>query len=180
VNPVGEAVQAALGWRDLLFGGADWRGRFRLNAEGLATAIAVYVIVVAINLLVQTLGADLAALSGIAVNLALNVLPVIGLIAAIAGSAVALHATAHTFALLVPAVHALALMLLCGALLSLAGISIGPVLLVVLGYMLYRLGRAEAGFGLPLSIAFSALCVLVLVALPLTLYMVIAPGPGPI
>jgi hypothetical protein len=180
VNPVGEAVQAALGWRDLLFRRADWQARFRLSPEGLATAIGVYVIVVVINLLVLLLGAQPEALTGVVVNLALNVLPVVGLIAAIAGSAAVLQKAQHTFPLLVPAVHGLALMLLLGVVLALSGVPAGPLLLVLFGYMLYRLGRAAASFSPALSIAFSALCVLALVALPLTLYMVIAPGPGPI
>jgi hypothetical protein len=180
VNPVGEAVQGVLGWRDLMLLRGDWRSRFRLGPEGLATAVGVYVIVVVINLLVLLLGAQPEALAGVFVNLALNVLPVVGLVAAIACSVAVLQKTQHTFALLVPAVHGLALVLLLGVVLAFSGIPAGPALLALYGYMLYRLGRAAGGFSLALSIAFSALCVLVLVALPLTLYMVIAPGPGPI
>lgn len=174
-----EAWRGAKGWRALLTGHGDWRAFFDLSFGGLLGALLFYLLVVAINLMVQLSGAEMVALSALLTNVIANLLPAAGLIIAVLVSQAFLRLKGSLFALLVPGLYALSLALLVGLPLSLIGIPVGPVLLLVLGYLLFRLASAAAGLGLRLSIACAALCIVLLVALPLSLYMVIAPGPGP-
>ena len=180
MNPFQAGWQGALGWRDLLAQRESWREHFDQTFSGMVRAIYVYLIVVALNIAVQLAGAALMALIAIAANDALNLLPLIGLMASVVATALVLRLRSNLHGLLVPAIHGLALAVLAGIPLSAIGVPAGPVVLALLGYMMFRLARAAAGLDLRVSIAFAALCIVVLVALPLSLYMVIAPGPGPI
>lgn len=171
---------AALGWRDLLRGDPGWRRRFVPTREGLGPAMVAFLVVIALNIVVQAVGAEGVTPLAILVNLIVNLLPLVGLGLAIAATVLVLGLRPVFYDLLIPAVYALSLMLLVGLPLSFTDLPVGPVLLLGLGYLLVKLGQAAAEMKLTLAIAFAGLCLLLLVALPLSLYMVIAPGPGPI
>ena len=53
-----------------------------------------------------------------------------------------------------------------------------PLLLGLLGYLLYRGGREILGLSVAFALAYAALSIVLLVALPTSLYMLLAPAAG--
>jgi hypothetical protein len=178
VTGPGQIVEAAAGWRDLLRRRPGWQGRFDLSRQGLKVAGGLYLVAVVLNVALQMILAGQITPLQLVANLAINLLPLLGLGLGVAITVLALRQRGALYPLLVPATFALAFALLIGMPLSLIELPIGPLLLIGLAYLLVRLGQAACGFGLRTSIAFAALCLVLLVALPAILYMLLAAIPG--
>lgn len=173
-----EIAQAVFGWRDLLQRQKGWHTRFRLDAGGLRSALTLFAAASVLNVLLQMLLARQFTVLQVLVNLALNVAPVAGLIVAVWGTLFALQRLEALFAVMVPAVWALAFAMIAGLLLTLLPLPSGVLLVVGLGYLYYRLGRMACGFSFGVGLSFAFVSVLLLVAVPLTLYMLVAALPG--
>jgi len=167
------------GWGELLRNRVGWRDGFDFGPSGLLAAFTWYFLLVVGTIVIQFMRGGRGTVEQVLLTTAINILPVVGIAIAIGLSIFALRAKTSFNALLVPALYAMTFMLILGIPLSFIEVPTGPLLLALLGYALYREGRAIAGFPVTLSIAFAALCVVLLVALPLSLYMVSATGPGP-
>jgi hypothetical protein len=173
-----EVREAVVGWIEMITARPPGAARFNLSRAGFVNAVGCYAAVVLLTVLVESIRAGAPAMPQIAFTLAANALPPISL-ALVAWVTVAmLRLSVGTTALLVPGVYGLALVLLVGIPVSLAGSGAAVnALLGVLAYMLFRLAREIGKMSLGISIAFAALCIVVLVALPMGLYMLTVPAP---
>jgi hypothetical protein len=169
---------AAAGWYKLVMRQPGWRERFVLTPQGLLVALAGYFGIVVLAILIQGALSGTADLGRLALSIVANSLPLAGVVLAIVVTVLFLRIKVPMIEMVVPAVHALTLLLLAGFVLAIVGGILAPVLLALLGYMFYRGGREILGLSIAFALAYAALSIVLLVALPMSLYMLGAPGPG--
>jgi hypothetical protein len=171
---------AVVGWYELLRARARGAARFNATRAGLINALLSYVLVVIVTLVVQGSMGLLASVSDVAISAAVNVLPLLGLSLAIVLTLAALRLELSFPTLAVPAIYAMAFVLLIQLPLSLwTGGLFSNAILAVLAFMLYREAREVGKMSIGVSIAFAALCIIALVALPSGLYMLLVPAVPP-
>lgn len=169
---------AAAGWYKLVMRQPGWRDRFVLTTQGLLVALAGYFGIVILAILIQGALSGTADFARLALSIVANSLPLAGVVLAIVATVLLLQIKVPMIEMVVPAVHALTLLLLAGFVLTIVGGILAPVLLALLGYMFYRGGREILGLSIAFALAYAALSIVLLVALPMSLYMLGAPGPG--
>ncbi len=179
MNAFGEAWTAFIGWLDLIAARPGAASRFNPTRRGLINAVGCYVACVVLGLLVATLlGVGPGWIGGV-IYLLLQLLPVLCIWLAIWLTTLVVRPAGGATGLLVVATYAMAFMeivRLC--LVPVAGGAVNNALLGALAFMLYRAGRAIAGFGVGVSVAFAALCAAVLVTETIGLYMLLTGGKG--
>ena len=171
---------AAKGWVLLLRGDAGWREQFTRSAAGLATALAIFIFVVFLAVIIVAIGTDIPGLFAILAGMFALSLPLVSMALVLAGTRMALGVAGPTYDVLVPGTYALmGFIVVEGLLASLFG---GPIVVVswlALGYLLYRLARAATGWHTGISIGFAVLTVLLLVAMRQALYMLSSIAGSP-
>lgn len=181
MNPLSQFTNAAIGWAQLAGRRPGWQERFVTTREGLFVALGLYLAVVVLAILLQGLVSGTPSVSDLILGIAVNGLPLLGVSLALAVTMLLLRLKVPALSMLVPAIHALTLVLIVGFGLAFAGASLATALLGLLGYLLYRGGREILGLNIALAIAYAAFSIVLLVALPMTLYILMAPGgAGPI
>lgn len=178
MNPLRQAAAVTRGWGDILAGRPRWRDSFVLTPGGLGIAVLIYLVIVLLTLAASALVSGPPGIASAVLTVLVNLLPPFGVLAATLLTYLSLRAERPMLDLLVPAFHALSLVLLLGTAMALLGVAYGPILLGVLGVMLARAARICGGFGIGPSIAYAALSIVVLVVLPGTLYMLMASPVG--
>jgi hypothetical protein len=178
METLNQFYEAARGWYKLVMRQHGWREHFALTTQGLLVALAGYFGIVILAILIQGALSGTADLGRLAASLLANSLPLVGAILAIAITVIFLKLKVPMIDMMVPAAHALTLLLLAGFVLTIVGGILAPVLLALLGYMFYRGGREILGLSIVFALAYAALSIVLLVALPMSLYMLWAPGPG--
>lgn len=180
MNALSQVSDAARGWAGIVSGRENARECFTLNSAGIVVALATYALIVAGVVGLQALEfpgqSPLSLLSGAVFNM----LPIAGLALIALPTAMLLPPRDGPAELLVPGIYLLAATLVLGVSLSYLDAKIGAALLGVTVFLLFRLARRIAGYGIGPAVAYAVLTGLVLVALPISVYMLIAPGPGPI
>ncbi len=177
MNPLTEIKNAATGWLDMIAGRPGRGERFNRSGLGLANAVGFYVFMVLFTIVVQGVSTSFPSYDQVFVGLVVNALPLVAVALVIWATLRVLRHSVPTNALLVPAIYALAFILLIGLPLSLFfGNVFANAMMGALGYMLYRAARDIAKLGVGVSIAFAVLTIAVLVALPIGLYMVTTPA----
>ncbi len=175
MNPLGEIMRAAAGINRLAARRPDAGSKFNLTGAGLSTALALYVTLVLATIVVQIAARRSAALDEIAIAMLANLLPILGLTVVAVISVRALNLGVSTYALLVPSLYALVLMLILSIIISLTVPTLSPIALGMMAYLLFRIGMGMARMNIGIALAYSALNLVVLVALPLSLYMLFSP-----
>jgi len=170
--------EAAVGWYRLVMRRPDWREHFVLTRQGLFVALAGYFGIVVLAILIQGAISGTADFGRLGVNLIANAMPLLGAVLAIILTVAILRLKVPIIDMLVPATHALTLLLIAGFVLAIVGGILAPVLLALLAYMFYRGGREILGLSIVFALAYAALSIVLLVALPMSLYMLWAPGAG--
>lgn len=170
-------IDAATGWFELGMFRPGWQGRFVQTRDGFVVAIGGYFAVVVLGILLQGLVVGAPGPAELLFGIAVNALPLVGVVLAIVITTAFLRLEVPAMAMAVPAIHAVTLLLILGFAMSPFG-AIATVLLGVLGYLLYRGGQEILGLKPAFALAYAALSVVLLVALPSSLYMLLAPGPG--
>lgn len=171
---------AAAGWVQLLAGDAGWRARFNLSAAGLMTALAIFLFVLflAVMIVAMVVGSELPGGFAIAAGVFTLALPLVAMVVTLVGTRRAVGSSDPLRDMLVPGVYALvAFIILEGLLVTLIG---GPVVVLAwlaLGYLLYRLARAATSWPVALSVGYAVLTVLLLVTMRQALYM-LSSSPG--
>jgi hypothetical protein len=178
MNAFTELRLAAIGWLDLVIGRKEGGGSFNPSRSGTINAIGFYVIVVLITMLVPSFWLGMPDYSQLFTGLMINCLPLVGVAFAIWVTRMLLRLEATFLMLFVPAVYALAFILLAGLLLSFVGNVFSNALLGVLGYMLYREARDIGKMNIGVSLAFAVLGIVALVAPSFALYMLTVPAPA--
>jgi len=177
MNAFAELWRALLGWLDLLTAQPGAAGKFTLTPAGLVNAIGAYFAAVLLVIVVQSLVSGFPGWFQVAISIAFNAI----LLLAILGT---IWVTAHLFAapavaIAVPAVYAMALVLLISLPFAYAASSGAQLALFgVRGFMFYRAAREVGRLGIGVSIAFAILCVVLLAAIPIGLYMLTSGGQG--
>lgn len=165
-------MRASTGWMKLLRGEADWRDYFTRSASGMSTALAIFVFVIFLTVIVVSIGADIPGIFAILAGMFALALPLTAMVVTLLGTRMAVGSTEPLNDVLVPGIYALtAFIVVEGLLATLIG---GPVVLASwlgLGYMLFRLARAATSWQVGLCIGFAVLTVLLLVAMRQALYM---------
>ncbi|MDP1732366.1 MAG: hypothetical protein Q8L54_14570 [Devosia sp.] len=173
MNALEDIKQAAIGWLDLIASRPGGAERFNRSGRGLANAVIFYFLMVLFTIIVQGVSVSFPTYERIFVGLLVNALPLAGVALVVLATVRLLRVQVPVTALMVPAVYALAFLLLIGLPLSLFfGNLFANALMGILGYMLYRAARDIAKLGIGTSIAFAVLAIAVLVALPIGIYMV--------
>jgi len=171
---------AATGWVMLLRRQEEWRSRFTRSAPGLATALAVFIFVAFLAVVIVAIGTDIPGLFAILASIFALSLPLVSMVLVLAGTRMALGVAGPAYDVLVPGTYALMVFVIVeGVLASLIG---GPIVMVswlVLAYLLYRLARAATGWHAGLSAGFAVLTVLLLVAMRQALYMLSSIAGSP-
>jgi hypothetical protein len=178
VNALDQFRDAAMGWYALALDKPDWQGKFVTTRNGLLVALAGYFTIVVLAILIQGITTGIPAVIEIVTGVLINALPLIGVVVALVVTRLITKVTVPLLDMLVPAVHAVTLLLIAGFALSFFGGALGIVLFGLLGYLLYRGGREILGLGVVLALSYAGLSIVLLVALPASLYMLLAPGPG--
>lgn len=178
MNALDQFRDAAIGWYALALHRPDWRGKFVATRDGLLVALAGYFAIVVIAILVQGITIGVPGVVELLAGVAVNSLPLLGVTIALYVTHQFLKVTVPVLAMLVPAIHAVSMLLIAGFALSLIGGALAVVLLMLLAYLLYRGGREILGLGFALALSYAGLSIVLLVALPASLYMLLAPGPG--
>jgi hypothetical protein len=169
--------QAGIGWLDLIASRAGGAERFNSSGSGLATAVVFYFLMVLVTIIVQGVSVSFPTYEQVFLGLVVNALPLAGVALVIVATVRLLRVQVPVNAIMVPAVYALAFLLLVGLPLSLFfGNLFANAMMGVLGYMLYRAARDIAKLGIGTSIAFAVFAIAVLVALPIGIYMVTTPA----
>jgi len=171
-----DAVQ---GWIAIIRGEADWARHFTLSLAGLMTALALFVFIALILIALVTLDTGLPGLIEIANGVFGQALSILALVLGIFFTRRMVPGEARFLDLLVPGLYAMIFYLLAGTVLSLVS---GPALMllwVVLGCLLYCLGRRAGGWTRGVAAAFAVLTVVLLVGMPVTLYMLVGPVAAP-
>ena len=177
MNALEDIKQAAIGWLDLIANRPGAAERFNSGGRGLATAVVFYFLMVLFTILVQGVSVSFPTYEQIFLGLLVNALPLAGVALVVVATVRLLRVQVTVNALMVPAVYALAFLLLIGLPLSLFfGNLFAKAMMGVLGYMLYRAARDIAKLGIGISIAFAVLAIALLVALPIGIYMVTTPA----
>ena len=169
---------AAIGWYALALHRPGWQGRFVATQAGLLVALGGYFAAVILAILIQGLSIGAPGILELIGAIGINALPLLGIVAALYGTRLMLPLKAPVLAMLVPAIHAVTLLLVAGYVLSMILGGLATLLLGLLGYLLYRGGKEILGLGFAFALSYAALSVVLLVALPASLYMLMAQGPG--
>lgn len=171
---------AAKGWVLLLRGDTSWRGHFTRSAAGLATALAIFVFVIFLAVVIVAIGTDIPGLFALLAGMFALALPLTAMALVLLGTRIALGVGGPSYDMMVPGIYAMTgFIIIEGLLASLIG---GPIVVVswlALGYLLYRLARAAMGWHVGLSIGFAVLTVLLLVAMRQALYMLSSIAGSP-
>jgi hypothetical protein len=170
--------EAAIGWYELAFHRPGWQGRFVATREGLLVALGGYFSVVVLAILIQGLYIGAPGILDLIGAVGINALPLLGIVTALYGTRLMLPLKAPILAMLVPAIHAVTLLLIAGFVLSMILGGLATLLLGLLTYLLYRGGKEILGLGFAFALSYAALSVVLLVALPASIYMLMAPAPG--
>lgn len=168
---------AAVGWVKILRGEEGWQAHFRLSGPGLATALVLFFTFAFLAVVLASFQAGVPSLYGLIEIMFIQSLWVMALLIGFFSTRFATRVKISPFPVLVPGIYALLLYLVAGSLLSLVFGVLLPVLWLVLGFMLYRLGRAAADWHSGISAAFAGLTTVLLVGLPMTLYMLATSAP---
>jgi hypothetical protein len=181
MNLVGGVQSAISGWFDIFARRQEWQKHFDLSLAGLVNALEVYgFVALACIFAGQAASSGLPSPVTLIVRLLILSLPLVSLTASVYLTRAILRFTAPPMALIVPAIYALAAYLIAGTVLNLAGPAFPPLMLVLVGAMLYCEARIVANLSLTNGVAFALLTLVLLVALPASLYMLAAPGAGTI
>lgn len=163
--------EAFAGWLLILRGETGWENHFRLNAPGLATALALYYVFAFLAVMLASFQVGVPTLGGFLDIMVVQSLWLLALLIGVFVTRNFLKAEGSSFGLLVPGIYALIVYLVLGSLVSLTFGLLLPLLWIGLVWMLYRLGRVAAGWTIGVSAAFALLSVVLLVGLPMSLYM---------
>jgi hypothetical protein len=178
VNALDQFRDAVTGWYALALNRPDWQGKFVTTRAGLLVALAGYFAIVVTAILVQGIIIGVPGAVELIAGVAVNALPLLGVVIALFVTRQFLKVTVPILDMLVPAVHAVTMLLVAGFALSLLGGTFAIALLILLAYLLYRGGREILGLGFASALSYAGLSIVMLVALPASLYMLMAPGPG--
>ena len=162
---------AVAGWVMILRGEAGWRERFALTVPGLTTALVVFVFMTFLAVAVTSVSIGMPSLFGVIAAMFALALPLTSLVVVLIGTRLALNSTEPALPVMVPGTYILTAFLIAEGLLAMIG---GPVVMLAwlgLGYALYQLARAAAGWNVAISAGFAVLTVVLLVAMRLALYM---------
>ena len=177
MNPLADLADSLRGWGELLTGKPDAGRYFRTSAGGIAVAAGYFVLALLLGGAAQSAGAGMPDLAQVLFGLLAQAATIAILGVAMAQTLRFLNLGVPLATLLVPALYALAYSFALAVPLLLVGPGAGLIALVLLGVMLYRLGRGLAGMARGVAAAFAVLCVLVLVAVPNALYMLVSLLP---
>lgn len=177
MNPLADLAGSLRGWGELLAGKPGAGRYFRATPGGIAMASGYFVLALLLSVAAQSIGAGMPGLAQVIFGLLAQAATVAILGIAMAQTLRFLNLGVPLATLLVPALYALAYSFALSIPLLLVGPGAGLIALVLLGFMLYRLGRGLAGMRRGVAAAFAVLCVLVLVAVPNALYMLVSLLP---
>jgi hypothetical protein len=178
MNAFRELWLAAIGWLDLIIGRKDSTGGFNATRSGAINAIGFYIVVLLLSMLVPAIWLGMPDYSQLFTGLLINCLPMVGVAFAIWVTRMLLRLETTFLMLFVPAVYALAFVLLAGLLLSFIGNVFSNALLGVLGYMLFREARDIGKMNIGVSLAFAVFGIVALVAPSFAIYMLTVPAPA--
>jgi hypothetical protein len=170
---------ASRGWAEIVLGRQGWRERFSFSAAGLATALIIYFFFAFLSIAFGAIGTGMPGAAGVVTNLLVQGLYVVALVIAVYASRKVLDAEAPAIEFITPGIYALVFYLIAGTIVAAVGIELIALVLIGLGFLLYRLGRMAGGWPMGVSAAFGIFTVVLLVGLPLTLYMLSNPAGSP-
>jgi len=171
--------EAMRGWIRIVRGDDTWRDHFRLTAAGLATALVLFAVLAFLAIALASFSVGVPVLSGFIAAMLVQALSILALVVSALMTRRAVPVAAPLLDLLVPGTYAMVFYLVLGMALSLVG---GPVLMLLwlaLALLLFRLGRAAAGWSIGVSAGFATLTLVLLVGMPLILYMLTGPVAVP-
>lgn len=169
---------ATLGWIDIVAGRAKWRQRFQFSPAGLIAALVLYGLVALIATMFDI--GDSGAPTAIAATVLVEMLSALAIAIAALLVQRAAGGPGSVLELIVPGIFALVPYVLLRSYLVALGSPAVTLILVGLGFLLYRLGRMAGPWRMPAALAFAVLVVVLLVGMPLTLYIVGSPANSPI
>ncbi|MBD8065683.1 hypothetical protein IC608_09370 [Devosia sp. PTR5] len=171
--------EAVAGWVGIVRGDPTWADHFHRTPAGLSSAIALFAVLAFLAIALASLGVGVPALWGFVAAMLVQALSLVALFAATYGTRLAVPSGRPVLDTLVPGVYALIFYLVAGIALSMFG---GPLLILLwlgLVILLFRLGRAAAGWPIGVAAAFAVLTLVLLVGMPLILYMLTGPVAAP-
>jgi hypothetical protein len=174
-------IDAFRGLADIFAGRPGWREHFELTRRGLLVALAVYLAVNLVVIVVLSIARGQGpSLIGLAFAAVFFVLWAAGLGFAIMLTRISIGIKTPVLDTVVPCLYALAVAGAAVQVASLLGTFTWAPVLGILGYVLFRAGRVTAGLGIPTSVAFAVLSIVLLVGVPLSLYILTQSPGGPI
>lgn len=181
MTAIAELRDAVIGWRDMLASRPEGADRFTATLPGLGNALIFYLLAILLTLAVQSMVWGLPGLQEAYVTIAVNALPLLGIALAIGFTLAAARPRATFNKLAVPIVYGLTFVLVLQLPLTLVAVGglLANLVLVILGYLFYRVARDAGKMSAGISIAFAALSIVALVALPGGLYMLLVPAVPP-
>lgn len=168
-------IGAVRGWAAIFAGQPDWREHFRISVAGLIGAIVTFLLVALATTLFENLGRSVAEMT-LEATLAVEVLGALALLAGSWAVKLVRGSPAQVMDLTIPGLYALAVFVALRAVVAIFAFQAVLVVLLVLAFALYRLGRVAGPWGHVASLAYAVLVVGLLVGLPWTLYMVGNPA----
>jgi hypothetical protein len=178
VNPVADLSNSIRGWADIVTGRPGAIDKFRLGGSGLAVAFGWLVVAVLLSAAAQSAAAGVPSLGVLLLGLAGQAIT-IGILALVMLQTLRLiHLKLPLNVLFVPLLYALSYMFVVAVPLGLFGPLAGGLVIVAVGFLIYRAARVLAGMGIMLSMAFAVLCIVVLVIVPNALYMLFSEIPS--
>lgn len=180
MTPFAEVWRAGRGWVELLSGRPAGVECFNRTRAGVASALIVYALMIALTLAIQGIRSGVLTTLQALFSVAANALPLAGVAVVIVASIGALRLSATFADLFVPATYAMAFVLAAGLPVSLFLPEFySNFLLLLLAFMFYREARIAGKMSVGLSVAFAALSIVVLVGLPFGLYMLTVTAAPP-
>jgi len=168
------------GWVKIARGEEGWREHFSLTVPGLVTALCIFAFVAFLAVAFTSMSIGMPSAIGVFAAMFVLALPITAVVVALVGTRIVLHSNESMLPVLVPAIYALTAFLFVEGALAMIG---GPVVMLAwlgLGYLMFRLARAAAGWSIGIATGFAVLTVVLLVALRLALYMLSNPAGSPI
>lgn len=161
---------AILGWIAIITGSEEWRKKFRFSTAGLIMALVVFLLVALIATLFEDMG---ESTSGFAIGAALVVelMAVLAIVVASFVVKIATRSAGSVRELIIPGIYALVPYVIVRSALAAFATPAVALVLVGLGYLMFRLGRMAGPWRWPTALAFAVLVIVLLVGLPLTLYI---------
>jgi hypothetical protein len=171
-------ASALEGWRRLLAGDPVWRDQFRLSGAGLGMALAILALAAFLAVAIASASFGMPGLIGILMSMIVLSLPLPALLVALLAARRMASDRRPLVEPLVPATYALVAFILVEGALALIAAPLAMLSWLLLGWLLYVLGRRAMAWNLAISASFAVLTIVLLVGMRLALYMLTSPAAG--